>query len=128
MPGGFIPFQRRRMKKRTRLIKRLSFGVLTIMLASMMLFALLSGAGPSISGIVKNSPNTLPWLALLGLLYVLRKRPVALGITIVLASILLMVFFVFTAPVFYPELLAIFILLLVCGAALFYAGWMEIKN
>ncbi|GAB4313040.1 MAG: hypothetical protein Kow00127_03870 [Bacteroidales bacterium] len=116
------------MKKRTRLIKRLSFGVLTIMLASMMLFALLSGAGPSISGIVKNSPNTLPWLALLGLLYVLRKRPVALGITIVLASILLMVFFVFTAPVFYPELLAIFILLLVCGAALFYAGWMEIKN
>jgi len=73
----------------------LIFGVLIFV------FALMSGAegfGGGIKGIIKNSPNALPWLILLILVVIAWKWELVGGILITLLGILALGFFgIFTA-------------------------------
>ncbi len=68
----------------------LVFGILIF------IFALVSGAatfGPGIKGVVLNSPNALPWLILLILVYVAWNNELVGGILIALLGILTVFFF-----------------------------------
>jgi len=59
-------------------------------------FALLSGSeeyGGGVTGIIKNSPNALPWLGLLVFLFIAWKWELIGGILITALGIFLMLFF-----------------------------------
>ena len=67
-------------------------------------FALLSGSeeyGGGISGIIKNSPNALPWLILLIIVVIAWKRELVGGILITAIGFVMMYFFNFTGTHFY---------------------------
>ena len=77
-------------------IKNTSLVVLAIFGLLAFIFALLSGAetdGSGISGIITNSPNTLPWAALLILAYIGWRWPLIGGICITLLGFGLLYFF-----------------------------------
>ena len=60
------------------------------------IFALLSGAndyGGGIIGIIKNSPNALPWIVLLGVNYIAWKWEITGGVIILLIGLSLSFFF-----------------------------------
>jgi hypothetical protein len=60
------------------------------------IFALLSGSeayGGGVMGIIKNSPNALPWLGLLVFLFIAWKRELIGGLLITALGIFLMIFF-----------------------------------
>jgi len=60
------------------------------------IFALLSGAndyGGGIIGIIKNSPNALPWIVLLGINYIAWKWEITGGVIILLIGLSLSFFF-----------------------------------
>lgn len=60
------------------------------------LFALFSGAGDyggGVSGVLKNSPNALPWLTLLLLTFIAWKRELIGGLLIIFIGLVLMYFF-----------------------------------
>ena len=77
-------------------IKNSSLLILAVFGTLAFIFALLSGAetyGGGISGIIKNSPNALPWAALLILIYIGWKWPLIGGICITLFGFGLLYFF-----------------------------------
>jgi hypothetical protein len=81
------------------------------------LFALLSGSegyGGGIMGIIKNSPNAIPWAILLLIVFVAWKWELIGGILIVVLGIAMFYFFNFRSPNFslYPYFLTIIITIL----------------
>ena len=59
-------------------------------------FSLLSGAegfGGGLKGILINSPNSLPWLILLGLVYLAKKWSMLGGSLVVLFGLVTLIFF-----------------------------------
>ena len=70
-------------------IARISFLILTLFWG---VFALLSGTneyGGGIGGLIKNSPNALPWIVLLGVNYIAWKKEIAGGVIILLIGLFL---------------------------------------
>lgn len=60
------------------------------------IFALFSGAeqlGGGIKGVLLNSPNTIPWIILLGIVWLAWKRPKIGGYILIIISILFTIFF-----------------------------------
>lgn len=105
-----------------RNIARYSLLVLGILV---FIFALLSGSesyGGGITGIIKNSPNAIPWLILLILVFVAWKWELIGGIIITLLGISMIYFFNFTGPNFFlvTFILTIFITML---GAFFVLSW-----
>lgn len=97
----------------------LALSVLTL------LFALVSGSedyGGGIQGILKNSPNALPWLLLLVVLFVAWKWELYGGILLVALGLGLTYFFNFRGPNFF---MATFVLTLSITAlgTLFLLSW-----
>ena len=77
---------------------------LLIIASLMFVFALLSGSegnGNIISGIIKNSPNTLPWLVLLAIVFISWKRELIGGILITAIGFTMMYFFNFAGTNFF---------------------------
>jgi hypothetical protein len=82
-------------------------------------FALLSGAeqsGGGISGLLKNSPNALPWLILLICLFIAWKHELAGGISIIVFGIGLLVFFVLISSRFHPAMLIMSLIPVIFGS------------
>lgn len=70
--------------------KRILKILLVIWISIIFVFALLSGSeeyGGGLEGILKNSPNALPWVVVLGVLYLTRKRDLEGGVLLVLLGI-----------------------------------------
>jgi len=89
------------------------------------IFALISGSQEltgGITGIIKNSPNAIPWLILLIFVYVAWKWELAGGIVITLLGLVMLYFFVFASLNFF---LATFILtlLIIVLEAFFILSW-----
>jgi len=66
-------------------VQRIALLLLLILSSVIFLFALVSGAetfGSGFSAIVQNSPNTLPWLGLLVLVWVARRNKATGGLLI----------------------------------------------
>lgn len=77
---------------------------LTFLGLAIFLFALISGSedyGGGFSGIVQNSPNTLPWIPLLIAIYVAWRWERIGGALIFLLGIFLVYFFSFFGPNFF---------------------------
>jgi len=71
------------------------FGLLSILVPTA-IFALLSGAeayGNGLEGILKNSPNALPWAAMIILVALSWKYELASGILVTVAGIAAAIFF-----------------------------------
>ena len=84
--------------KTAKILRITALSILFILGALVFLFALLSGSedyGGGFIGILKNSPNALPWLILLLFTLIARRWPLIGGGLIVLLSIALFLFFNF---------------------------------
>jgi len=87
------------MENKTKLAKYLRNTARTILLIISIfffVFALLSGAeeyGGGLMGVVKNSPNALPWLLLLILIYVAWKWELVGGVLVALMGVGTIFFF-----------------------------------
>jgi|GEM_PF-527574 len=106
-----------------RLIARYPLLILGILV---FLFALLSGSegyGGGIAGIIKNSPNAIPWLILLVLVFIAWKWELIGGILVTVLGIALLYFFNFTGPGFslFPFILTIMITIL---GSFFILSWL----
>ena len=61
----------------TEIIRKISRYTLLLITTLVFIFALISGSeeyGGGFKGILKNSPNTLPWLLLLGMNYLVWNK------------------------------------------------------
>ena len=107
--------------KSVKWLRYIARGVLLLFSILIFVFALLSGAsGNGIEGVIRNSPNALPWLLLLVFNFVAWKWELIGGIIIVLFSI-----FAFFAFDMYEEIMSFLIIglpLLVLGG-LFILSW-----
>ncbi|OYT16077.1 MAG: hypothetical protein B7C24_09705 [Bacteroidetes bacterium 4572_77] len=89
------------------------------------IFALLSGSeayGGGFMGILKNSPNALPWLVFLATIWLAWKWPLLGGILLNILGIFSLFFFVFSSPVFHWPVFVLSIIIMSIGC-LFLASW-----
>ena len=75
------------------ILRNLARAVLIILAAAGFIFALLSGAESGLSGVIKNSPNALPWLLLFVLVWVAWKWELIGGVILLLLGIFSFFFF-----------------------------------
>jgi len=88
-------------------------------------FALLSGAenkGGGVMGIIKNSPNALPWVLLLVLVYVAWKWELTGGIIITALGLFLFYFFNFAGNNFFLFTFILTLLIILLGS-FFILSW-----
>jgi len=88
------------------------------------IFALISGSegfGGGFTGIIRNSPNALPWLALLLLVFLAWKKELIGGITITVLG-LGMIYFFNTGPNFYLATFILTCMITILGL-LFIGSW-----
>lgn len=82
--------------KVAKILRNIARYTLLFLISITFIFALLSGSkdyGEGFTGILKNSPNTLPWLLLFLLLFIAWKRKLLGGIIVTLFGLYLMYFF-----------------------------------
>ena len=99
-----------------RFIARYSLLVLGV---AVLIFALLSGAndyGGGLMGIIKNSPNALPWAALLVVLFIAWKKEKIGGVILTVLGIVLVYFFNFSGPNFWWSTFIITLLIPILGS------------
>ena len=105
------------------------FSLLTISII-VFVFALLSGSenyGGGFMGVLKNSPNALPWLIVLVLVYIAWKWELVGGITVTLFGMYLVYFFNFQGSNFYISTFIMTILIVLMGV-LFLLSWVLRKK
>ncbi len=89
------------------------------------IFALLSGSekyGGGIHGIIKNSPNALPWLILLIIIFIAWKKELVGGIIITLIGIAMLFFFVLLGNNFFLATFILTLLIIILGS-FFILSW-----
>ena len=81
--------------KLANLFRNIARYVLLVLAVLIFLFALVSGADldEGISGIIRNSPNALPWIILLIIVWIAWKKELLGGIIIILFGIAGAIFF-----------------------------------
>ena len=90
--------------KHVKLLQRIALIVLTLFAVLICGFALVSGAGTfgsDPSSLLENSPNTLPWLGLLVLVYLAWRNKLIGGLLIGLMGLILTWFFNFRGQNFF---------------------------
>jgi hypothetical protein len=90
--------------KTVRLLQRIALIVLSVMAVIICGFALVSGIetfGSGFSSIIENSPNTLPWLALLGLVWLAWRNKKTGGLLITIFGLVITWFFNFRGQNFF---------------------------
>jgi len=105
------------------------FSLLTISIV-VFVFALLSGSedyGGGFMGVLKNSPNALPWLIVLILVYIAWKWELVGGITVTLFGMYLVYFFNFQGSNFYISTFIMTIFIVLMGV-LFLLSWVLRKK
>ena len=88
----------------TNTIRKTTQILLLLITALVFVFALLSGSegyGGGFMGIVKNSPNALPWLLLFGLNYLVWKKELIGGVILTLFGLFITYLFNFSGPNFW---------------------------
>jgi hypothetical protein len=107
-------------------LKNIARYVLLVLGMLTFLFALVSGSesfGGGVMGILKNSPNALPWLILLLLLWLAWKRELIGGLLLMSLGIGLFFFFYSSGGTFYWIPFALTLLIVVLGV-FFVISWM----
>ena len=112
-------------KKTANILRNTARYSLLVITLLVLVFALLSGSedyGGGITGVIKNSPNALPWLLLLLLVLVAWKRELIGGIIITAAGLYAVYFFNFSGPNFFLVTFILTLLITLLGAA-FVVSW-----
>ncbi|MCW5519060.1 hypothetical protein J1N09_04370 [Aureitalea sp. L0-47] len=90
--------------RKVRIVQKTALIVLFVFSLLIFVFALLSGSesfGGGVSGIIKNSPNSLPWLVLVALVIIAWRNPFFGGILITIAGAILTYYFNFSGENFF---------------------------
>ena len=115
----------------TNTIRKTTQILLLLITALVFVFALLSGSegyGGGFMGIVKNSPNALPWLLLFGLNYLVWKKELYGGIILVIFGLFITWLFNFRGPNFWWTTFALTSLITLLGVIFIYLGKKGSKN
>ena len=94
------------------------------------IFALLSGAegyGGGFEGVIKNSPNALPWLILLILVYVAWRWELLGGIIITLLGLSMVYYFNFNGSNFFISTFILTLLITLLGSLFIISWWLRRK-
>jgi len=114
--------------KTAKILRNIARYTLLIFGVLIFIFALLSGSenfGGGIKGIVKNSPNALPWLILLILVVIAWKWELVGGILITLLGILALGFFGIFAANFSLGTLIICLIPVILGSSLILSWYLS---
>lgn len=107
------------------LLRNCSRYILLVLGIMVFVFALLSGSeefGGGLKGIIQNSPNAIPWLGLLILVFIAWKSELAGGILITVSGLFMIYFFNFSGPNFFPVTFILTVLITILGA-FFIVSW-----
>jgi len=111
--------------KKANILRNIARYFLLFISILVFVFALLSGSedyGGGINGIIKNNPNALPWLTLIGLVLVAWKWELIGGIIISLLGLVLVYFFNFNGPNFWVSTFILTLLITLLGS-FFIISW-----
>ncbi len=114
-----------------KIIRRTSQFLLLLITTLVFVFALLSGSegyGGGFMGIVKNSPNALPWLLLFGLNYLVWKKELYGGIILTIFGLLITWFFNFRGSNFWWTTFTMTSLITLLGIIFMFLGSKKVKN
>ena len=89
----------------------------------LLVFALVSGSEEA--GLIKNSPNTLPWVGLLAVTLVAGKYKTLGGLMIFLVGITMIYFFNFRGPNFFFFTFVLTLLITFLGFVVMLSGYIE---
>ena len=103
------------------ILRNIARYVLLILGTLVFIFALFSGSG-GIKGIIQNSPNALPWLILLILVFVAWKWELIGGLIITLIGLVMLYFFNFHGPNFFLATLILTLIIIILGS-FFILSW-----
>lgn len=111
-----------------RTIKHIAIYGLIIVLVPLLLFSLVSGTegyDNGIYGLIKNSPNAIPWIILIGLLFLSRSRAKLAGFFITAIGIGVVYFFNFSGPNFWWITLIVTSLIPFFGALILLSSYIN---
>lgn len=111
--------------KTTRKIIHITLFVMTTLI---FLFSLFSGAEPGIQGLIKNIPNTLPWLLLFLINIIAKYDEIISGIILIALTIFLFDFFNIASRNGWVTFLIILLPILILGIGLVTIGILERKK
>ncbi|MCK5400193.1 MAG: hypothetical protein KAJ28_01040 [Flavobacteriaceae bacterium] len=115
--------------KVAKILRNIARYTLLFLISITFIFALLSGSkdyGEGFTGILKNRPNTLPWLLLFLLLFIAWKRKLLGGIIVTLFGLYLMYFF-YSPQHFYLSSFILTLIITLLGF-FFILSWYLRKN
>jgi hypothetical protein len=113
-----------------RIARNSLLGLLFLLGVLLLSFSLLSGSesyGGGFSGALKNSPNSLPWVLFIILVFIARKRNVQGGLLIALFGIAITYFFNFSGSNFFLSTFVLCLAIILFGILLIFSG-LAIKN
>lgn len=111
--------------KTTHKIIHITLFVITILI---FIFSLFSGAEPEIQGLVKNIPNTLPWLLLFLINIIAKYNEIIGGIILIALTIFLFDFFNIVSQNGWVTFFIILLPILILGIGLVTVGILEKKK
>ncbi len=115
----------------TNTIRKTTQILLLLITTLVFVFALLSGSegyGEGFMGIVKNSPNALPWVLLFSFNYLVWKKELYGGIILVIFGLFITWLFNFRGPNFWWTTFALTSLITLLGVIFIYLGKKGSKN
>lgn len=107
--------------KTVRTLKTFAWFALLLLGILVFVFALFSGSEEV--GILKNSPNALPWLVLLVVTIYSWKKPVLGGLLLILAGLALVYFFNFRGDNFFLTTFIITMVVPLLGFVILFCGY-----
>ena len=108
-----------------RFIARYSLLVLGVTVFIAALFFGAADYGGGIKGIIKNSPNALPWALLLAVLLIAWKKEKIGGIIITILGIVLVYFFNFSGPNFWWSTFVMTLLIPILGSFFLISSYLR---
>lgn len=122
--------EKNKVSKTANILRNTARYTLLVLGVLVFIFALLSGSGEyggGISGIIKNSPNALPWLILLIIIFIAWKWELVGGIIITLLGIAMLLFFIIFGNNFFLATFILILLIIILGS-FFIISWYLTKS
>ena len=117
--------------KTANIIRNIARYSLLVVSVLVFIFALFSGAEGyegGITGLIKNSPNALPWVLLLFLVNIAWKWELLGGTIVILLGLFMVYFFNFTGGNFYPITFIITLFITLFGLMFIYSWYLRKDN
>jgi uncharacterized membrane protein YjjP (DUF1212 family) len=113
-----------------RLLRKSALIVLSVIGILLLAFSLFSGSeayGGGLAGIVKNSPNSLPWIVLVMAIFIAWRRDIWGGFLITIFGGVITYFFNFTGGNFFLITFVVCLLIVFLGLVVLFSG-LALKN